>query len=89
LVHDFCHRNRHRLNRRIKSEGPRVDAACPRPDPFRPWRRRPGVGPPLERNQQMKSITIRKAGTVRLTSAAHPLYGGTCGGGGTKPIQKA
>jgi hypothetical protein len=26
----------------------------------------------------MKSITIRKAGPVRLTSAAHPLYGGTC-----------
>ena len=26
----------------------------------------------------MKTITIRKAGTVRLTSAAHPLYGGTC-----------
>ena len=36
----------------------------------------------------MKTITIRKAGSVRLTSAAHPLYGGTCGGGGgTKPIQ--
>lgn len=32
----------------------------------------------------MKTITIRKAGTVRLTSAAHPLYGGTCGG--RKPV---
>jgi hypothetical protein len=30
----------------------------------------------------MKKIQIRKAGTVRLTSAAHPLYGSTCGGGG-------
>jgi hypothetical protein len=27
---------------------------------------------------KMKSITIRKAGSVRLTSAAHPLYGGGC-----------
>ena len=28
----------------------------------------------------MKKVTIRKAGTVRLTSAAMPLYGcsGTC-----------
>jgi len=24
---------------------------------------------------RMKSITIRKAGSVRLTSVAHPLYG--------------
>jgi hypothetical protein len=31
----------------------------------------------------MKSITVRKAGSVRLTSAAHPLYGGSCTG---KPI---
>ena len=30
----------------------------------------------------MKSIAIRKAGTVRLTSAAHPLYGGSC----TRPV---
>ena len=29
----------------------------------------------------MKSITIRKAGAVRLTAVAHPLYGGGCGGG--------
>jgi hypothetical protein len=28
---------------------------------------------------KMKSITVRKAGSVRLTSAAHPLYGGGCG----------
>jgi hypothetical protein len=27
----------------------------------------------------MKSITIRKAGSVRLTGVAHPLYGGSCG----------
>jgi len=27
---------------------------------------------------KMKSITIRKAGSVRLTSAAHPLYAGGC-----------
>jgi hypothetical protein len=26
----------------------------------------------------MKKITVRKAGTVRLTSAAAPLYGSTC-----------
>lgn len=26
----------------------------------------------------MKTITVRKAGAVRLTSAAHPLYGTTC-----------
>lgn len=32
----------------------------------------------------MKAITIRKAGTVRLTSAAHPLYGGACGITGKK-----
>jgi hypothetical protein len=28
----------------------------------------------------MKTITIRKAGTVRLTSKASPLYDGVCGG---------
>jgi hypothetical protein len=28
----------------------------------------------------MKKIAVRKAGPVRLTSAAHPLYA-TCGGG--------
>ena len=27
----------------------------------------------------MKKIEIRKTGPVRLTSAAHPLYGGVCG----------
>jgi hypothetical protein len=27
----------------------------------------------------MKKITVRKTGTVRLTSAAAPLYGATCG----------
>jgi hypothetical protein len=27
----------------------------------------------------MKKIEIRKAGPVRLTSAAHALYGGHCG----------
>jgi hypothetical protein len=26
----------------------------------------------------MKKISVRKAGTVRLTSAATPLYGTTC-----------
>jgi hypothetical protein len=26
----------------------------------------------------MKKIEIRKTGPVRLTSAAHPLYGGVC-----------
>jgi hypothetical protein len=30
----------------------------------------------------MKSITIRKAGIVRLTSVAHPLYSGC----GTQPV---
>ena len=28
----------------------------------------------------MKKITVRKTGSVRLTSAAHPLYGPTCFG---------
>jgi len=27
----------------------------------------------------MKKIVVRKPGSVRLTSAAVPLYGGTCG----------
>jgi hypothetical protein len=27
----------------------------------------------------MKKITVRKTGTVRLTSAASPLYGSSCG----------
>lgn len=27
----------------------------------------------------MKKIAIRKPGSVRLTSAAHALYGGSCG----------
>jgi hypothetical protein len=27
----------------------------------------------------MKKIVVRKTGTVRLTSAATPLYGKTCG----------
>jgi hypothetical protein len=26
----------------------------------------------------MKQIMIRKAGAIRLTTAAHPLYGATC-----------
>jgi hypothetical protein len=26
----------------------------------------------------MKKIAVRKTGSVRLTSAAHPLYGPTC-----------
>jgi len=30
----------------------------------------------------MKKIAIRKTDTVRLTSAAQPLYGGGCGGAG-------
>ncbi|TQL78405.1 hypothetical protein FB566_3991 [Stackebrandtia endophytica] len=30
----------------------------------------------------MKKIQIRKTETVRLTSAAQPLYAGDCGGGG-------
>jgi hypothetical protein len=34
----------------------------------------------------MKSISIRKAGTVRLTSAAHALYGGTCNPNPIPPI---
>jgi hypothetical protein len=31
------------------------------------------------RGNTMKKIEIRKTGPVRLTSAAHPLYGGICG----------
>jgi hypothetical protein len=30
----------------------------------------------------MKTITVRRPGSIRLTSAAHPLYGATCTGGG-------
>jgi hypothetical protein len=36
----------------------------------------------------MKTITVRRPGSIRLTSAAHPLYGATCtvgGGGGGQP----
>jgi hypothetical protein len=29
----------------------------------------------------MKTITVRRPGAIRLTSAAHPLYGATCTGG--------
>jgi hypothetical protein len=32
----------------------------------------------LEAPARMKSITVRKAGPVRLTSAAHPLYANGC-----------
>lgn len=32
----------------------------------------------------MKQIMVRKTGAVRLTSLAHPMYAGTCGGGGTR-----
>jgi hypothetical protein len=32
----------------------------------------------LMRGNTMKKIEIRKTGPVRLTSAAHPLYGGVC-----------
>ena len=31
------------------------------------------------RGNTMKKIELRKTGPVRLTSAAHPLYGGICG----------
>ena len=31
------------------------------------------------RGNTMNKIEIRKTGPVRLTSAAHPLYGGICG----------
>ncbi|MEV0647298.1 hypothetical protein AB0I28_18720 [Phytomonospora sp. NPDC050363] len=38
----------------------------------------------------MKKIAMRKTETVRLTSAAQPLYAGGCGGGGplvpTEPV---
>jgi len=37
------------------------------------------MNPIQETTSKMKSITIRKAGPVRLTTAAHPLYSG-CGG---------
>ncbi|TWJ15520.1 hypothetical protein LX16_1231 [Stackebrandtia albiflava] len=30
----------------------------------------------------MKKIMVRRTETVRLTSAAQPLYAGGCGGGG-------
>jgi hypothetical protein len=33
--------------------------------------------PPM-REKTMKKIEIRKTGPVRLTSAAHALYGGAC-----------
>ena len=31
--------------------------------------------------ESVKKITVRKAGPVRLTSAAQPLYAEGCGGG--------
>ena len=34
----------------------------------------------------MKKIAIRKTETVRLTSAAQPLYGGGCSGGPATPV---
>jgi hypothetical protein len=34
------------------------------------------IGKTSRRCVQMKKITVRKAGSVRLTSAAQPLYGG-------------
>ncbi|GLZ79155.1 hypothetical protein Afil01_39620 [Actinorhabdospora filicis] len=34
----------------------------------------------------MKKISIRKTETVRLTSAAQPLYSGGCGGGPSVPV---
>jgi hypothetical protein len=37
------------------------------------------VGADNNKEASMKSITIRKAGSVRLTGVAHPLYGGSCG----------
>jgi hypothetical protein len=40
---------------------------------------RTGTHPSLMRGNTMKKIEIRKTGPVRLTSAAHPLYGGVCG----------
>jgi hypothetical protein len=32
----------------------------------------------LMRGNTMKKIEIRKTGPVRLTTTAHPLYGGVC-----------
>ena len=40
---------------------------------------RTGTHLSLMRGNTMKKIEIRKTGPVRLTSAAHPLYGGVCG----------
>jgi hypothetical protein len=40
----------------------------------------PNRNPPvIHEENTMKKIEIRKTGAVRLTSAAHPLYGGICG----------
>ncbi len=33
---------------------------------------------PSQEEKHMKKIEIRKTGPVRLTSAAHALYGGIC-----------
>jgi hypothetical protein len=40
---------------------------------------RTGTHLSVMRRNTMKKIEIRKTGPVRLTSAAHPLYGGICG----------
>ena len=42
-------------------------------------RHRTGTHLSFMRRNTMKKIEIRKTGPVRLTSAAHPLYGGICG----------
>jgi hypothetical protein len=41
---------------------------------------------PSKRGHTMKKIEIRKTGPVRLTSVAHALYGGGCGGGVFRPF---
>jgi hypothetical protein len=41
-------------------------------------RYRTGTHLSFTRGNTMKKIEIRKTGPVRLTSAAHPLYGGVC-----------
>ena len=52
-------------------------AALPR---FVPGRTRPPRPHLNRRNPAMKKITVRKAGTVRLTSVSHALYSSCTGG---------
>ena len=39
----------------------------------------PSSAPAIRKGNTMKKIQVRKTETIRLTSAAQPLYAGECG----------